>query len=217
MKPFLSKTPALALLVMLAGALPSAAQAPAGAEDKLREALKGVTLQLRTAQSEAATANAEKAAADAKNTELTAQVEKMSKQLAALSREKADVMEAAARMQENLEGKLALNTGELTKFKKSLDKWKAAHTQISDLAQKKERARADYATKNAALERRVADLRTRNNALFATGNEILDRYRKFSLGEAIAAREPFTGLTRVKLQNQLQEHSDKLLDQNLQP
>ena len=214
---FTSKISAAVLLALLAGALPSLAQAPGGNEEKLREALKGVTLQLRTAQSETATANAEKAAADAKITELTAQVEKMSKQLAALSREKADAMEAAARTQENLEGKLAASQEELTKFRKSLDKWKAAHMQISDLAQKKERARADYATKNAALERRVADLRTRNNALFATGNEILDRYRKFSLGEAIAAREPFTGLTRVKLQNQLQEHADKLLDQNVQP
>ena len=214
---FTSKISAAVLLALLAGALPSLAQAPGGNEEKLREALKGVTLQLRTAQSETATANAEKAAADAKITELTAQAEKMSKQLAALSREKADAMEAAARTQENLEGKLAASQEELTKFRKSLDKWKAAHMQISDLAQKKERARADYATKNAALERRVADLRTRNNALFATGNEILDRYRKFSLGEAIAAREPFTGLTRVKLQNQLQEHADKLLDQNGQP
>ena len=217
MKPFLSRFPAFALLVLLGSVLPSTAQAPPGAEAKLREALKSVTLQLRTAQSESATALAEKAAADAKNAELTAQVARMSKQLDALSREKEDALKAATLIQENLEGKLAASQEELTKFKKSLDKWKAAHAQISDLAQKKERARADYAAKNGALERRVADLRTRNNALFATGNEILDRFRKFSLGEAIAAREPFTGLTRVKLQNQLQEHSDKLLDQNVQP
>jgi chromosome segregation ATPase len=217
MQRLFSSLPSLLVLVLLGTALPSTAQAPAGAEEKLREALKGVTLQLRTAQSEAATANAEKAAADAKNAELTAQVEKMSKQLAALSREKADAMEAAARMQENLEGRLTAKQQELTQFQKSLDKWKAAHTQISDLAQKKERARASFAAKNAALERRVADLRTRNMALFTTGNEILDRFRKFSLGEAIAAREPFTGLTRVKLQNQLQEYGDKLLDQTAQP
>ncbi len=217
MKTLFSSLPSLLVLMLLGTALPSTAQAPAGAEDKLREALKGVTLQLRTAQSEAATALAEKAVAETKNAELTAQVEKMSKQLAALSQEKADAMEAAARMQENLEGRLTAKQQELTQFQKSLDKWKAAHTQISDVAQKKERARASYAAKNAALERRVADLRTRNMALFTTGNEILDRFRKFSLGEAIAAREPFTGLTRVKLQNQLQEFGDKLLDQTAQP
>lgn len=208
---------AAAVLLFLAAPLTSFAQAPAGAEDKLREALKGVTLQLRTAQSEAATANAEKAAAEAKNAELTAQVEKMSKQLAALSREKSEAMEAAAKQKETLEGKLTASNEELGKFQKSLDKWKAAHMQISDLAKKKEAARAAFAATNAALERRVADLRTRNAALFATANEILDRYRKYSLGEAIAAREPFTGLTKVKLQNQLQEYGDKLLDQTAQP
>ena len=217
MKLLFSKVSLFILLALLGTAMPILAQPQPGAEEKLREALKGVTLQLRTAQSETATANAEKAAADAKNAELTAQVEKMSKQLAALSREKSDAMEAAARMQENLEGKLTANQEELTKFKKSLDKWKAAHMQISEIAQKKDRARAEYAAKNAALERRVADLRTRNNALFTTGNEILDRYKKYSLGEAIAAREPFTGLTRVKLQNQFQEYTDKLLDQTAQP
>lgn len=206
-----------AFLLLASAILPGFAQAPPGAEDKLREALKGVTLQLRTAQSEAATANAEKAAADAKNVELTAQVEKMAKQLAALSREKSEAMEAAAKQKENLEGKLTASQEELGKFQKSLDKWKAAHMQISDLAKKKEAARAAFAATNAALERRVADLRTRNAALFATANEILDRYRKFSLGEAIAAREPFTGLTKVKLQNQLQEYGDKLLDQTAQP
>lgn len=217
MKSFQLPFPILAACIFAAGVLTSSAQPPAGAEDKLREALKGVTLQLRTAQSEAATALAEKAAADAKNAELAAQVEKMSKQLAALSREKADAMEAAAREQGKLEGKLAATSEELAKFKKSLDQWKAAHSQISDIAQKKDRERAAYAAKNAALERRVADLRNRNTALFTTGNEILDRYRKYSLGEAIAAREPFTGLTKVKLQNQLQEYGDKLLDQTAQP
>lgn len=209
--------PSATVLMFLSATLTGFAQAPPTAEDKLREALKGVTLQLRTAQSEAATANAEKAAADAKNVELTAQVEKMSKQLAALSREKSEAMEAAAKQKENLEGKLTASQEELGKFQKSLDKWKAAHMQISDLAKKKEAARAAFAATNAALERRVADLRTRNAALFATANEILDRYRKYSLGEAIAAREPFTGLTKVKLQNQLQEYGDKLLDQTAQP
>lgn len=217
MKSMIYRFPALALLILLGSALPSPAQPPPSAEDKLREALKGVTLQLRTAQSDAATAMAEKSAADSKNAELTAQVEKMSKQLATLSREKLDALEAAERMQANLEGRLTAQQEELSAFKKSLDKWKAAHAEISGIAQKKDRKRASIAAKNAALQRRVADLRTRNTALFTTGNEILDRYRKFSLGEAIAAREPFTGLTRVKLQNQLQEFGDKLLDQTAQP
>ncbi len=213
----LFSTMRMTVLALVGGVLSAAAQAPAPAEDKLREALKAVTLQLRSAQSEAATANAEKAAAEEKNRELTGQVEKMSKQLVVLGKEKSDAVEAGARLKETLEGQLATKQAELAKFQVSLDKWQAAHGQISDIAKKKEAARADFAAKNGALERRVADLRTRNQALFAAGNEILERYRKFGLGEALAAREPFTGLMRVKLQNQVQEYRNELLDQIAKP
>ncbi|MES2706614.1 MAG: phage major capsid protein [Verrucomicrobiota bacterium] len=203
---------AFAALILMGSALPSSAQAPSPAEDKLRDALKGVTIQLRAAESEKAVALAEKAAAGQKNTELTAQVEKLSKQLVILNRDQAEAQERAMTAQATLEAALAKKQEELTAYQKSLDKWKAAHSEISDIAKKKEAARADSETKNAALERRVADLRTRNLALFTTANEILDRYRKFGLGQAIAAREPFTGLTKVKLQNQVQEYSSALLD-----
>lgn len=209
----LSPVTAFAALVLMGSALPSAAQAPSPAEEKLRDALKGVTVQLRAAESEKAVAVAEKAAADQKNTELTAQVEKLSKQLALVSREKTEVQEKATAIQNNLEGVLAKKQEELTAYQKSLDKWRAAHSEISDIAKKKEAARAALESKSAALERNVTDLRSRNLALFATANEILDRYRKFGLGQAISAREPFTGLTRVKLQNQVQEYNTQLLNQ----
>lgn len=217
MTPGIFTTKRMTLLALLGSVLSVGAQAPAPAEDKLREALKAVTLQLRSAQSEAATANAEKAASEEKNRELSGQVEKMSRQLVVLGKEKTEAVEAGARLKESLEGQLAVKQGELGKFQVSLDKWQAAHGQIADIAKKKEAARAEIAAKNAALERRVADLRARNQALFATGNDILERYRKFSLGEAIAAREPFTGLMRVKLQTQVQEYSNELLDQLAKP
>lgn len=212
MNRVLSPLTAFAALILLGTALPSSAQAPSPAEDKLRDALKGVTVQLRAAESEKAAAQAEKAAAEQKNAELTAQVEKLSKQLVTVTRDKTDAQEQAMKMQATLEGNLAKKQEELTAYQKSLDKWKASHAEISDIAKKKEAARADFEAKNGALERRVADLRTRNLALFTTANEILERYRKFGLGQAIAAREPFTGLTKVKLQNQVQEYSNALLD-----
>jgi chromosome segregation ATPase len=212
MNRFFNPLSILTLLAFLAGAVPSHAQAPSPTEDKLREQLKAVTLQLRTAQSDAATAAAEKAAAEEKSKELEGSIKKLIKEREDLTKEKAGVIEAATKMKQTLEGQLSLKSEELTKYRKSLDKWKASHVEISDIAKKKEAARAAYETKNNALERRIADLRTRNQNLFNTANEILDRFRKFSLGEAISAREPFTGLTRVKLQNQLQEYGDKILD-----
>jgi hypothetical protein len=48
--------------------------------------------------------------------------------------------------------------------------------------------------------------------MYQAGMEILDRYEKFGLGDAILAREPFTAAQRVKFQNLVQDFSDKLTD-----
>lgn len=207
----------LMVWTLLGMVVPSAAQPASPGEEKLREALRTVTLQLRTAQSESAAATADKAAAEVKNAELTRQLEQANQQVTAAQKVRDEGQEAAARLQAQLQSRLEAAQQQLARLGKSLEEWKAAHAGIAALAKKKEAARAEAAAKNAALERRVADLRTRNTDLFKTANEILDRYRKFSLGEALAAREPFTGLTRVKLQNQLQEYSEKLLDQTSNP
>jgi hypothetical protein len=61
----------------------------------------------------------------------------------------------------------------------------------------------------------VADRETKNLELFKTGNEILDRYEKFSLGDALGAKEPFIGITRVKLQEFVQDYKDKLTAQKV--
>lgn len=83
------------------------------------------------------------------------------------------------------------------------------------MARTKEAERAKLAGDIILLQRHVADLETRNMALFKLGNEILSRYESFGLGTALTAREPFTGLTRTKLENLVQTYQDKLSDQTL--
>jgi hypothetical protein len=67
----------------------------------------------------------------------------------------------------------------------------------------------------ALLHRKIDDDETRNLALYALANEILTRYEKFSLGDALAAKEPFTQLNRVKLENLVQGYQDKLVAQKV--
>jgi hypothetical protein len=67
------------------------------------------------------------------------------------------------------------------------------------------------------LQRTVADRETKNAELFKIGNEILNRYEKYSLGEALLAKEPFTGITRVKLETLVQDYQDKISDQKTTP
>jgi hypothetical protein len=53
--------------------------------------------------------------------------------------------------------------------------------------------------------------------MYRIGSEILKRYEGFGLGTAIAAREPFVGSMRVKLQNLVQDYADKLAEQKIKP
>jgi chromosome segregation ATPase len=166
-------------------------------ETKLRETLRNTMLQLRTAQNDRAALQASQAENEAKLKKLTSQVEDLTK--------RANEAEKASSEQQV----------QLAKFKEALQKWEDAYKQAVDLANTKEAARAKLAGEVSDLQHRVADQQTRNAALFRTANEILTRYERFGLGEALAAKEPFVGVTRVKLENLVQDYEDKLADERI--
>ncbi len=99
---------------------------------------------------------------------------------------------------------------------KLTDELKATITKSTLALQAAAAQRDQLKMQNALLQRRVEDDESKNLALFEIGRDILDHYEKFSLGDALSAKEPFTGLTRVKLENQVQGYEDKLLAQRTQ-
>lgn len=178
-------------------------------EAKLRESLRATTQQLRAAQTEKAqaladlellktTSEKEKKEADARFAELTAR--------------SANEREEAAKTIAGQEKELALRAARLEALAASLAKWQADHAEASKIARTKENERAALQTKATVLEQKVADRERRNLELYQTAREILDRYENFAFGRALAAREPFTGLARVKLEEQVQDYKDKLAD-----
>jgi DNA-binding HxlR family transcriptional regulator len=188
----------------------SAAQDQNAAEAKLREALKQMTVRVQTAESEAAAAKAVQADLETRNKTLATQLEKVTKDFT-VERAAAEKAATAA------EAKLTDREAELARVKESLDKWKAGHAQVAELARKAESARVVLAAKVAALDLRVADLTRKNLALYKLGDEVLTRLEKFSYGTALSAREPFVGTTRVRLENEVQGYKDRLLDPKLKP
>jgi chromosome segregation ATPase len=184
----------LGLIGLLTG---SAVKADEATETKLRETLRNTMLQLRTAQNDRAALQASQAENDAKLKKLTSQVENLTKR--ATEAEKASAEQQA----------------QLAKFKEAVQQWEGAYKQAVDLANTKETALAKLAGEVSDLQHRVADQQTRNAALFRTANEILTRYERFGLGEALAAKEPFVGVTRVKLENLVQDYEDKLADEKI--
>ena len=201
-------------LVILAGVfgavlMPGLQAADAGSnEARLREALRSALIQARTAENDRAVSEADKAELKAKNETLAKQVEALTKQ-SRIDKEKADkaATELSARASEQ-----AAQVGQL---KQELEKTKGDLRKSTDEAHATEAARVKLASEAILLQRTIADQKTRNREMFKLGSEILTRYEKFGLGEALGAKEPFVGLTRVKLQNFVQDYQDKLTDQRI--
>jgi chromosome segregation ATPase len=197
------------LLCLPSGSLFSADQ-PSPAEAKLREALKNTMLQLRTSENDKATLQAAQAEADEKIKALTAQVEAATKQMAA---DKAASDKAIAAMQTKLDERDKILAG----VREDLDKTKEDDKKMTNLAGTEGTQITKLGEQVNQLNRRVADQQVKNEGMFKIANEILARYEKFGLGDALSSREPFTGITRVKLQSLFEEYQDKLVDHKIKP
>ena len=198
---------ALALSLLATSAF---AADPAAADTKLRESLRNSMLQLRTITAERDALLAGKAQLEADKKAAADQVSAMTKQLAADK-------DAADKSIAEFKDQAAQQEAQLAELKRSLEEWKAAQKKAADTAAAKEAERAKLAQQKIELERKVADHRMKNLAMYRIGSEVLERYQKFGLGTALAAREPFTGNMRVKLENLVQDYGDKLAEQRIKP
>ena len=179
-------------------------------EERLRGMLRSTMLQLRDAQNQVATLQSAQTESEKAKKELGDRLDELTKQAAADK-------DAATKAIADFNAKVTDQNTLISQMKDALDKWKDAYNKAVELANTKEAQRAKFESQAIALQRRVEDDETKNLALYDLGKDILSRYEKFGLGTAITAREPFVGITKVKLQNLVQDYSDKLLDQTIKP
>jgi chromosome segregation ATPase len=206
--------PSVVLLALLASPFSRGddPQAPT-AETRLRAALRDTMLQLRDAQNQAVTLQAAQAQSDKDKADLQAKLDALTAQLKSVTDQAATDKAASDKSIADLTAQTVDETGQIARLNDGLKQWKDAYNQVAELAKAKEAARAQFELQAALLQRTVDDRETKNLALFKLGNEILTRYEQFGLGDAIAAKEPFIGVTRVKLENAVQDYKNKLLDQ----
>jgi predicted RNase H-like nuclease (RuvC/YqgF family) len=198
-------TPIFAALLTIAFTLHSGAAEPSGGGDvALRDRLRALTQQLRSVEAEQAGLQSAKTALAEENKALTAQVEQLRKNAV----EDKKVWDKKV---SDLDIRLGEKETELAQFKEAVERWKTGYEKASELARTVDAQRAKLVADNLELQRMVAERERKNIALFFTGNEILTRYEQFSLGNALGAKEPFVGSTRVKLENLVQDYQDKLL------
>ncbi|MES2475936.1 MAG: phage major capsid protein [Verrucomicrobiota bacterium] len=195
--------------------VPLHAEPEADPTAKLMDQLRSVTLQLRTAQTESANAKVAQTAAE----QLVATSEKSIKDLKAanerLTKKASEEKTAADEAMAVLNGKVTERDEALVRYNEALEKWKVGYEKAAAVAREKEEARAGLASEVVMNKREIADLQRKNVSLFNVSNEILDRYEGYALGKAIAAKEPFIGTTRVKIENLVQGYKDRIVDNRI--
>jgi chromosome segregation ATPase len=195
----------LAILSLLATAVPSVYSAEEDPTAKFREALKNTMLKLRDAQGQLANAQAATIAAESKVEDLTSKNETLTKDLVS-------ERNAASTQISDLNKKISVRDDSISELQASLANWKKSYEDVTKLAAQRENQRAIFEANAIKLERQVEDQKFRNIQMHKIGMGILDRYEKFGLGDAILAREPFTAVQRVKFQNLIQDFSEELND-----
>jgi chromosome segregation ATPase len=177
-------------------------------EARLKEALKNYILQLRTV-------TADRDNLQAQVTDLQSQKDTLTQQLADLTKKSADRAKADAGTIGVLKGQVSDQEDSITQLQATLAKWQAAERQAATIATDTEAKRAKLADLCIHLQRIVDDQKRKNEEMYQTGMEVLDRYEKFGLGDALFAKEPFVGITRTKFETLVQDYEDKLVDSEI--
>ena len=187
-------------LALLAVAAVYCSEARADAEsDRLREALRSATMQTRQLEDQRAASQAKLAEAEKEKVALKAQIDAAKAEAKRLEKQHRDAVDEFNQR--------------LTERDETLEKWKSAYEEAATVARAKDAERAKFEGEATACKASTKSCQAKNAQLVNEGREIVNRYRKLTLGGALVATEPLTGIGRVDAQNFVQDSTDKLLDQ----
>lgn len=99
----------------------------------------------------------------------------------------------------------------------SLEKWKDAYGEAATVARTKDSERAKFEANWKAAKADANACTVKNQELVKTGRDLLNRLQAVTIGDAVFASEPLTGLRRVEIQNLLQDYGDRILNQKVAP
>jgi chromosome segregation ATPase len=193
-------------LVAVALAIASHIDCARGADseaDRLREALRSATAQVRQLEDQRAALQARVAAADREKAAAKAQVDAA----------KAEVRQVEKQHREAVD---EFNK-RLAERDETLEKWKTAYEEAATVARTKDAERAKFEGEANAYKASTKSCVAKNDAMFKAGQELLQRYQSVTIGDIMVAREPMFGLRRVEIQNAIQDTKDKFLDQKAVP
>ncbi len=96
-----------------------------------------------------------------------------------------------------------------------VDKWRSQYEALVEQAKKIDAERHQFAARAVSGERALASCADKNGKLYKIGLDLIARYKSKGIGDVLADDEPFLQMSRVQMENLMQDYEDKLYDQKL--
>ncbi|PPQ31756.1 hypothetical protein CCR94_08140 [Rhodoblastus sphagnicola] len=174
--------------------------------DRLREALRGSIAQARQLEDQRAALQAKIA-----NYELNAERDKAAAKAqvdAAKAESKAAKAEVREVRQQQRDAVEEFNK-RLAERDETLEKWKTAYEEAANVARSKDAERAKFEGQANAFKASAKSCQSKNALMLKASQDLLKGYRDL----ALPGQEPLLGLSKVEVENYIQETNDRLLDQ----
>jgi septal ring factor EnvC (AmiA/AmiB activator) len=209
------------LAVLAAAALPvvapSQAHAQASTEDRLRDALRKTTADLRAAQDAQAAVQLQLDQTTKQRDALTAQIAELDAKLAAQPAPAPAPAAPAAPAPDRSQEVRALQ-GQVQSLQAAIGKYQASYNDAVGLARGKD-AQSRQAEQAAKSASEAAQACTEENAkLMGVADDILHLYTTAGFKTTVlGSYEPLLGLKRVELQNIVQDYEGRIRDHQYRP
>jgi chromosome segregation ATPase len=189
----------------------------ASVEDRLREALRRTTIELRALQDSQAGQQAAlreatkqkdllKQSLDLQNARI-AELEGQAAQASVLEQREAALRQDFLAVQANNDALL-----------EALKQWQAAYEEVAAVARTKDGERQRAEAGLAQTRETLSVCQQKNDKLVSVADDILNLYQSQDfVSVLIRSYEPVLGLQKVELQNIVQDYQDKILDQRFSP
>ena len=184
-----------------------------GVQSKERVALRRVQQQMQQMKQEKVALEEKMAGLDKERTELQSAKDKTARQLSvALSKAKAE-SESVQQLQTALDaisqGKASVEA-QKKELERRLEEQLGKNKESEQMLQVTRSEKKLLEEKLHANEVQLADSDSKNFALYKVGRDLIDQCRDKSATDVILRLEPFTGIKRVEIENQLELYRDRL-------
>jgi len=171
--------------------------------DRLREALRSATAQVRALEDQRAVLQAKQVEADRDREKLKTQNQNL----------RAQVKEAEQAYRQAVKD-FNDRIGERDQV---LDQWKTQYGEAATVVRTKEAALAKATSEAASFKASNKACEAKNVELVRLSEGIVARYKEMNPFEKILDHEPVFGLKRVDHQNEVQDYQDKIISQKAKP